>query len=186
MKKIFRSLFKYARMGAFAAIVMFVALIATGMTTTGISSLFSSLGISMGLPFHGTTAGDAANEATLSWFNVIINSLIPTTDIAYVNTVISQALTFGVLTLPIFAVYWGTIISFLYEYTYTDNIYGLLIVGIKAMITSLISGGVFLGVDLILKLEMSAITIILLFAVKWIFWGWIANNVTHVKIKGWN
>jgi hypothetical protein len=43
----------------------------------------------------------------------------------------------------------------------------------------------FLVVDNALQLGTGVAIIIILFAVKWVVWGWIARNVTGVRIKGW-
>jgi hypothetical protein len=74
----------------------------------------------------------------------------------------------------------------LYEYTYTSSLFGVTIVGIKALITSLISGAIFLVVDNALQLGSGVVIILLMLVAKWILWGWIARNVTGVRIKGWS
>ena len=166
----------YGLLGMVGALITFAALSLTGLTSLAILHLAPSLG--------ATTPG-AATDPLTSWLITLVQGMIPSVGTDYIKSLVSASEMLGFLSIPILIIFWGSISALLYEYTYTTNIYALVIVGIKAVITSLISAAVFLGVDLVFKLEVTWFTIVVLFAFKWIFWGWVARNIVGVRIKGW-
>jgi hypothetical protein len=165
---------KHGMMGLAMAILTALIL----MMVIGVSSLF---GVS-----PPALKGTSEAIAKTSWVEAVINSVLPAEYVTYTPTIISASVLVTLISLPLLFVYRITILKLLYEYTYSSSLFGVTIVGVKALITSLISGAIFLVVDNALELGSGLAVIILLLVAKWILWGWIARNVTGVRIKGWS